>query len=240
MITEDFTKDVLSQLKDQKITPRPHWQYSLKNYGLWFLACLSTVLGALAVTTIIFILTDHDWDVLRYLDRSLFADIFISLPYLWLASLCLLLIIIFYNLRHTKGGYHYEAYKIISLSVLISVLLGIIMFYGGIGEEIHEGLMMRSSIYGRLVQTNRNLWAYPEQGLLSGNIKLINGDQGFIIEDLNGVMWVVATDTQTVWDCCGGHVATNTVIKVIGQKQGNNNFRAKNIRPWRKPPPVRR
>lgn len=239
MRTEDFTKDVLSQIKDQKITPRPHWQYSLKNYGLWFLACLSTILGALAVTVIIFILTDCDWDVFTYLDHNFWYQVIISLPYLWLASLMLLVAVIFYNLRHTKGGYRYGAYKIIGFSILVSVLLGIIMFYGGLGSQINEGLTSRLPMYGRLVRTNRNLWAYPEHGLLAGNIKLINGDQGFIVEDLNGMMWMVATDTQTIWDCCGGRVATNTVIKMIGKKQGDHNFRAKNIRPWKKSPPPR-
>jgi len=117
--------------------------------------------------------------------------------------------------------------------------LGLIMFYGGLGSKINEGLTRRLPMYGRLVRTNRHLWAYPEHGLLAGNIKLINGDQGFVVEDLNGVMWVVATDTQTIWDCCGEQAATNTVIKVIGQKQGDNNFRAKHIRPWKKLPPPR-
>lgn len=234
-MTEDFTKDVLSQIKDQRLAPRPRWQYSLKNYLLWCLVCLATVLGALAVTTIIYILTDYDWDVFKYLNHSLWYQIFVTLPYLWLASLTLLLVTIFYNLRHTKGGYHYEAYKIISLSVLISVLLGTIMFCSGFDSEIHEGLLERFPLYGRLVQTNRDVWVYPEQGLLAGHIIIFNDDQGFTLEDLHGNTWLVATNSQTIWDCCGGRpAATNTVIKLIGTKQGDKNFKAKNIRSWNK------
>ncbi len=234
MITEDFTKDVLSQIKDQKISPRPRWQFSLKNYLLWFLVFLATGLGALAVTTIIFLLTDYDWDVLSYLHCKAWSQIFVVLPYLWLVSLTFLLLTIFYNFRHIKGGYHYEAYKIIAASVSLSVLLGVIMFFCGIDSEIHERLMGKFPFYSRVVQTNRNLWIYPEAGLLAGSIKTINGDQGFFIEDLHGNIWMVATDTQTIWDCCDGRPATNTIIKIVGKKQGDNNFRARDIRRWNK------
>jgi uncharacterized membrane protein len=231
MMTEDFTKDVLSQIKDQKLAPRPRWQFTLKNYLLWALVGLATILGALAVTTIIFILTDYDWDVFVYLNRSFLVHVLMALPYLWLASLTLILVTIYYNFRHTKGGYHYEPYKIIGLSVFASLVLGTIMFWCGLDSEIHECLVDRLPLYGHLVQTNRDLWIYPEHGLLAGHITLFNDSQGFVFQDLHGTVWVVATDTQTIWDN-RLHPATNTIIKLIGERQDAQHFRVRNIRPW--------
>ena len=83
------SKKVLKTIEEKKITPKPRWHFVLKNYVFWFFLAITTFIGALAVTAVLFMLLDYDWDVFEYLDRGLFEHIFISIPYFWLAVLFL-------------------------------------------------------------------------------------------------------------------------------------------------------
>ena len=232
MNIEEFSKNVENEINKKQLIPTPRWHFLLKNYVIWLFALLATLLGSLAVSTIIFILTDHDWDIFRYLDRSLFEHIFISIPYIWLIILILLVSIVQYNVIHTKRGYRYKTSLVLIGSILLSIIFGGALFSLGINSEIHELFIEQVPLYRSAVYTKENIWIFPEKGLLSGTITAINEDK-FTLLDLNKKIWTITTTDDTKWE----NNLTPRIgekIKLIGAQNDVDEFSAFIIRPWNK------
>lgn len=232
MNTEEFSKNIENEINKKQLTPTPRWHFLLKNYVIWLFALLATLLGSLAVATIIFILTDHDWDIFRYLDRSLFEHIFISIPYIWLIILILLVSIVQYNVIHTKRGYKYKTSLVLIGSILCSILFGGALFSLGINSEIHELFLKQVPLYKNSIYTKENIWIFPEKGLLSGTIIEINNEE-FLLSDLNKKIWTITTSDDTKWET-DPTLKIGEKIKLIGAQNNINTFSAFIIRPWNK------
>ena len=163
-MNEQLSQTIVEQIKNQGLKPKPRWQFLLKNQVLWSLTLVASLLGGVAVATMIFILTDHDWDVFHYLDRSLFEHTVVSLPYLWLATLVVLIFAARYNFQHTRRGYRYAAAKVASLSLLVSLILGGLCHTAGFGSGLHNLFMEQLPFYQKLTYTKDDIWVYPEKG----------------------------------------------------------------------------
>jgi len=232
MNTEEFGKTIETKINEEQLTPTPRWHFLLKNYVIWSFALLTTFLGSLAVSTIIFILTDHDWDIFHYLDRSLFEHIFISIPYVWLIILMFLVSIVQYNVTHTKRGYRYKTSLVLIGSILFSIIFGGTLFSLGINSEIHELLIEQIPLYKSAIYTKENIWIFPEKGLLSGTIIAIN-ENGFTLLDLNKKIWDVTTPDDTKWEN-NVILKIGEKIKLIGTQNNIDEFSTFVIRPWNK------
>jgi hypothetical protein len=232
MNIEEFSKNIENEINENQLTPTTRWHFLLKNYVIWLFAFLATLLGSLAVSTIIFLLTEHDWDVFRYLNQSLFEYIFISIPYIWLAFLILLVFIIQFNVIRTKRGYRYKTSMVLIGSIVFSVILGSTLFLFGIDSEIHEIFLEQIPLYKNSIYTKENIWIFPEKGLLSGTITTIN-DDGFTLIDLNKKMWEIKISDKTEWEI-NPIPKIGEKIKLIGIQNDIKSFSALIIRPWNK------
>ena len=101
----DASKNILDKIKENKITPKPKWQFRLEQVGIWALAVLSLIIGAKAFAVIIFRLVNNDWEIREHLGRSLLNHALLTLPYLWIIVMVLFILLAYYNARHTKKGY---------------------------------------------------------------------------------------------------------------------------------------
>ncbi|MDD2696992.1 MAG: hypothetical protein PHE52_02450 [Candidatus Pacebacteria bacterium] len=233
----DISQKTLKTIEEKKITPEPRWHFLLKDYSLWFFFVFSVILGAMAVSAVLFMLTDSDWDVYEYLDRTLFEHVFVSMPYLWISILLFLLFIAYYNFEHTRRGYKYEIYKIIWGSVLISIVLGILLFFGGLGETIHGIFSRQVPFYNNIVYDKNDVWDNPQKGLLSGEIMSIENENEFLLRDFRGNVWQIRKEESLqCLDRCFDEslVQTGMQIKLIGQIGTDSVFFVKAIRPWYK------
>ncbi len=231
MKTEEFAKNIMDRVADRHLTPKPRWNFLLADAALWVGAALTTALGALAIAVVIFILTDHDWDVYRYLDRGPIEHFFASLPYLWLVFLALFVLAARYNFRHTRRGYRYETWVVTAASVVISLTLGASMYAAGLGQELHEYFSDALPLYERLVYTKNDIWIYPEKGLLSGRIDRLDDVRGFILTDFRGREWRVIDGPNIIWERQLRPDA-GVLVKLIGVQDGAGVFTAEIVRPW--------
>lgn len=223
-----LSQNILSLIQERQLKPRPRYLFLLKNYVLWAVFSAAVILGALAVSTILFMVTSHDWDVYEYLDRSLFGYIFVSLPYLWLVIFVLFIWLAYYYFRHTKHGYRYGFWLVTLVCVLASLWLGVLLFWGGLNSQIHDLFSKRLAIYNKLVYTKRDIWHYAEKGLLAGKIIETVGDHDFMLKDLSGDYWYVANEA----DDAGVVIQPGIKLKIIGQLQPDGSFEALSLRPW--------
>ena len=226
----DISQKVLRTIKAKKITPKSKWHFLLKNYVFWVLLSITIFISALAITTILFMLSDNDWDIFTYLDKSFLEYVLISIPYFWLLVLALFSGVTYFIFKHTRRGYHHRTYKVVIGSLLLSLGLGGILFECGLDSEIHETLSKQIPFYNNLVYTKENIWIFPDKGLLSGEVVDVKNKENFTLQDFNGKVWQIQGNDIDWPD--NFILLKGTRIKLIGERKGEHLFSVKIVKFW--------
>lgn len=225
----NISDKIIEKIREEKITPKPRWQFLLKYYVFWTIFGASIIVGSLSFAVILHTTLENDWDIYRYLDKSLFEYIFISLPYFWIILLAVLLWVAYYDYRHTKTGYRYQYYWIVLGSILISFILGLGSLRLGIGKEIDEIFARNIPYYNGTLKHKKEVWSHPEKGLLAGRIKTIIDEKDFNLEDFKGEIWEIR-ESNIVWH---ETPKIEEEVKLIGEKSDSCCiFFVKEIRSW--------
>jgi hypothetical protein len=230
----EIGEKAIEKIKEEKIAPRPRWQFFLKDYLIWLAFFVAVIIGGLAFCVIFFVFLSNDWDLYKYLRVNPLEHFIFSLPYLWVIVLLVFLALAYYNYKHTKSGYRYEAYAVLGLSILASVFLGFLFHFAfGLGEKIDNALSSNLPVYSRIhAYCNRqNIWSQPEKGLLGGRILNVGLEDGFDLEDFQGIIWQIEKDGQ-VFIREPVLVREGESVKLIGEKRAEKHFWAREIRSW--------
>jgi len=230
----NIAKQALEKIKEGKIKPKPRWEFIFKEYFLWFLACVSLLVGSLAVAVIIHMIKNNDWDLSEDASGGLFSFIFATLPYFWLILLLAFAILSYYNFKNTKSGYRLHFRLLISASILSSVFLGILFFNLGLGQEIDKAFSANLPFYEKLFIHRDRVWLNPERGFLAGRIASDVVNQEFELMDLRNKVWLV--HGQNCFVSPRVNLRKFEAIKIMGRKADDYNFVASQIRPWIGPP----
>jgi len=232
---ENLGDKVLRKIKEEKIRPRPRWQFLLEEYIIWLFFFASLILGALAFCVTLHIFSANDWDLYRYLHTSLVGHILISIPYLWIVFLSIFIWVAYYNFKYTKSGYRRETYLIVGLSVVGSLLLGAFLNTLGTGEKIEDAVAASVPIYEKITccANRKDIWVQPANGLLAGSIIAVIDSRNFELKDFFGTNWRVQEDDDTL-EYAPLEFKANEKVKIIGEKEPNFVFWAREVRPWKK------
>jgi len=223
-------RDVLEKIKEKKIQPKPKWMYSLKDVLFWTVFSISLVLGSISTSLIIFILRNNDWDLYSKLGHGLIKFIFITFPYFWLIFLVFFLIASYYNFKKTKSGYKYNPLLIILINILISIILGSILYISGLGAKLEDSLERSMPPYGKMFYQRHEMWDKPEKGLIGGKIIVFENNNSFKIISLKEKEWYIVGKDPIIHPKLilqeGGRV------KIIGKALDGSVFEAEEIRPF--------
>ncbi len=226
----DIDKNIIEKIKSGEITKKPKWLFVVEHIGLWVLLGSTVLIGGAASGVIFFSLTDHDWEMYEMVGKTFFEFLIISLPYFWIILLIILSLVIYIEFKNTKTGYRYMPHFIIGGAILLSVALGGIGHFLGVGETVHELASNNIPFYEDFIYDKKDIWSHPERGLISG--KITKRDEGkFELTDWNGGVWEVYT-SGTIWN----GVATDTMnrkIKIFGTKNEDSTFSAEEINDWK-------
>lgn len=222
------SEEIFNKIKEEGITPKPKWQFLLKNYFIWGVFVFSVVLGSVSLSVAIFFIKNNDWDVYRYLGGNFATQMFGDLPYLWIVFMFFFLGLAYYNARHTEQGYKYKAYSLILISILASFLGGTALAYQKIGHIIDGYVADRLPYYQGYDYKMSRVWNNPQKGLLGGRVVKIDGPYNVYVE-LNNKPWVVEINKDIVE---ASNISTGTQIKLIGKECGDVCFFADEIRYW--------
>ncbi|MFA6391525.1 MAG: hypothetical protein WCW66_02050 [Patescibacteria group bacterium] len=234
---EDTSKQVLAKIEQEKITPKPKWQFRLEQVGLWFLAVISVLIGSNAFAVIIFVMVNNDWEVLELMERNPVAHTLSTIPYLWIVVLVLFVLLAYYNTRHTNKGYRYSTYGIVIGSVLASLLVGTILYSVGFAPGV-DRMMRRMPGANMLMHNREEIWNHPEKGFIAGEIIGVeSGTTEFEIVDLNDDEWFVNANNAIIFPSVV--IQEGELIRIIGQADGQQYvFEAVRIMPWQIGPPT--
>jgi hypothetical protein len=218
---ENITNKVLSAIKNKK--PSSKWRFKLKDYTIWTTGILVVLVGSLATAVIIYMIANNDFGVRDQIGISFLELILMSMPLYWILVTMLLVVVAYYNFRHTSTGYRYKLMTIALGTVLTSIILGSVFYCVGLGQVIDKTFSERVPIYDRFGNPRKMLWVNPEEGRLAGKVIFVGSDD-FKMVDFHGDDWVVEPILINLKEF--------DVISIFGEKTDHNHFRAKKIMPF--------
>jgi hypothetical protein len=227
------SQKILEKIKEKKIKPTPKWHFLLKNYFIWAAFAISVLIGSLSFSVMLYILTDSNWGIYKYLDKNFAEYLLLSLPYFWILFIIAFILLSYYNYKHTKKGYKYASYLVIILSVVISFVFGGTLFAFGLGEKIDQVLSNNIPYYQqKIIEDKIEKWHHPEKGLLIGTVEKAISDEEVIVKDFEKKEWKVKLEEKIPKEILEKRI--NQEIRMIGKKQGEEGFAAKAIKGCRR------
>lgn len=218
---------ILEKIKQANVKPTPKWEFWLRNLALWLFFVIAIVVGSLATSVVIFTIVHADW-ASRLPDFSPLKKLLVNIPYVWLAIMLLFVVVAYFNFRQTKKGYRYSAYWVVMASVLISVVLGSVVYAVGGGERLEQLVYERVPFYQQMIKFRARPFVSPEQGLIGGVVVEINSDTVEVI-DFTGRTWLIPTTSQ--------NLEVGQRVRISGQQATVQEFEAERIEEWFRPGP---
>lgn len=228
-INEGFGPKLLEKIKEEKIAPKPRWQFLLKKYVVLVSGVAALIIGGLATSVTIYFFQDNGLNVYQKMDGSPLKFIFLTMPYFWLIFLAFFIFILYYNLKHTDKGYRYSIAAVSAVSIILSLFLGVIFFQLGIGRLIDDVLGERTPLYSSVINQQIAFWDAPEDGRLTGLVVSQISESEFILLDMDRQIWQVITAPEYFF--FPGIIQIRRPIRVIGVKINDQVFQAREVMP---------
>ncbi|MEA2098098.1 MAG: hypothetical protein U9P70_03435 [Patescibacteria group bacterium] len=222
------SQKLLEKIQSEKITQKPRKQFIFKNIFFWTLFIFSIAIGGLSFSVILFAFNQTDFDLLSHVPNSKIELLLGLLPFFWIISCFIFLLISIFGIRHTKTGYRYSPLLVFGSSIVLSIILGIIFFFAGGGEKMERIFSKNISVYKSLEERKISRWSRPEDGFLSG--KIVKKEENLIIEDWNEKEWRIDFENAVIKGRLS--LEKNEKIKMIGEISKDNIFIATQIGPW--------
>lgn len=151
MNEKEIEQKIIEEIKAKHIEPKPKWQFILEHFLIWVLFVLLIFIGSLMFSTIFFIIL-HSEKAIPIMRLGLLKRIFLNIPYFWIFLFSIFLFLAYVNFKHTKKGYRFSGYLIISLIFLISVLFGILAHGAGMGARIEGATFRKFPPYRKIME----------------------------------------------------------------------------------------
>ena len=236
----DVSQNILEKIKKEHIKPAPKWHFMLKKSVIWGLFAVSLILGSIAFSIILLQINDVEWDLYEKAG-GLAGLIFLVIPYFWIIFIIGFLFLGYYNFKHTETGYKYNTLYVVLISIGTSMFLGTALYAFGISEHLEDKFFENIPFYKEMNPGKRQMWVMEERGLLGGKVIEIKSADEFDLEDFKGKIWLIKVE-QLPPPALGlpkppkpnFKPKPGDLVKVIGEKENEDVFRAKDVRPWRK------
>lgn len=211
--------NIIEKIKHNTITPKTKLYFLLKKISLWFLVVFTIFLGSLSFSVILF----------SFANAIELGGFVKALPILWILSLSVLILATHFFVRTTEKGYRYKWWIIVSSSIVVSLILGSVLFAVKVGSFVDNAIGKRVSSYQAVPNQIENRWNNPENGLLSGMIISIQ-DNSLIIRDNKNIMWNI--DIANIPEVDRELLSQVQNIRIIGNIEDSDTFTACAFIPW--------
>lgn len=220
---------LIEHIKTQGIHPVPKWHFVLKKTLVYSVFIAAVLLGALAFSIILFSIQQTDFKILSHITHSR-LELFLSLlPFVWIISLIIALLLGVFSMRQTPKGYKVTFIKLAGYNTALSVLIGTGLFMSGGASYLENAFAVHIGLYESIQEKKVALWSMPEQGFLSGQIEKVYADT-LRLTDFKHHIWIVTFKDAFVAPVV--RLEKGEVIKLIGKQKNSGNFDAAEIRPW--------
>lgn len=226
-----FDQKLVEKIKEEKMAPKPRWHFLLKNQVVWLAGALSLLIGAAAVSVMIYLLKNNGWELQAQTNKSALEFLLLTLPYFWIVFLGIFVFVLYYNVKHTATGYRYPVWVIAAFGVLASILLGSIFHVFAIGQKIDNVLGVRAPLYEVVINRQLSFWFNPAEGRLAGVVAIGVADGNFYLIDPAGEAWQIISNNLSDGAHMSDFLRVGEPVNIIGAVVDDNKFRADFIRP---------
>jgi hypothetical protein len=212
---DNFANRVLERIEEKHLTPRPRYEFILKNYFFWTLGALAVIIGAIAFSATLFEIENVDWRLSAATHSSFFSFFLAAVPFVWILALALFILIGYINIRLTNHGYRYPLTIIALGAVLTSITLGIGLYAIGFGGRIDEAIGDHPPFYRPILAAEHDWWLAPDKGLLGGQVVSAASDiSSFALRDFSGHVWNIDGSNLRGPDLAV--VARGGIVRIVG------------------------
>ena len=192
-----ISEQILKRIEEERAVPRARSYFIFRNVVMWLLAGLALLLGALAASSIIFRI--HNAGIVfppRESRLEDFYDLLTLIPIIWLIVLALFGYLAYREIRKTKQGYKYELSTLLLVMIVVSGILGAMLYKLGSGYALDNFAGRHFPFHHNVEMLQRERWLDPLRGLLIGEVaEKLSG--AFVLIDPRGVRWQVSYGTTT-------------------------------------------
>ena len=226
-----LSKSVINKIKREKIKPIPHWQFVILHVLLWSAFLIAIILGAMAFSVIFRLVGGVEWEIVRRIGMGPIHGFFFILPYLWLIVLGIVLYLASKLFEITKRGYRYKHVIVVLISIAISLFIGMVFHFVGVGHSIERNLIQHVGPYAKWSEVRDKVMVAPDKGVLVGRVIDIKPEKELMIIDFMGEKWIVDISKAIAKDNFKPEVGFP--VGMIGEKIKEGIFKADRIMPWR-------
>lgn len=230
-----LTEKTLAVIAKEHIQPIPLWRSQWKNIAYWIGTILLVTFSALAAALSIHALFEIDWDAY---EKAHFSFLQILLSGAPLFSTTLLIIFLLGSvafLHRTRRGYRYPASMLIGFFLLGSGTLGYFIEGSPIDEPAERFFLFAvphaEEIQASLLPSAERQWSQPERGLLGGAV-LSSDETDLRLLDTSKNLWTVDYSDAALDEKV--YLEPYEDVKIIGDQEGERQFKATEIRKWEK------
>ena len=220
---------IIEKIKEENIRPIPKWYFNSKNIGVLLIFVMSVLIGAASFSVILFSIQQAEFNLIGHLDHSRIELVLGLLPFFWIITLMIFLIIAIYSFQRSRKGYKFDWPRLVGYSTAFSILLGTLCFIGGGAQWLDQTFEARLDIYESIDEKKKKVWMNPSNGYLAGSIEGLTGDALRLI-DFNEDVWEISYDNAFIAPPV--FLEKGEKIKLVGEVTGVNQFKAEQIRPW--------
>jgi hypothetical protein len=224
-----FSEDVLRTINEKHISPKPKWEFLIRDWAVWTAGAISILIGGMAVALMITIVRTDDLIILRETKNAGIGLAMVLFPYFWIAVFIGFLFLARLNLKHTKRGYRLTLPVFAGISIALSIILGVCFYDAGISQMIDSALTGRPGRFLEFVHPRADLWTRPDEGMLGGVIIEIKDERTFLLNDFSNRSWLVHIRQAEI---DANELPVHARIRCTGTQIGQNEFTANHISPW--------
>lgn len=213
MENKTISQIALDKIKENGIKPISKNIFNIKRVIFWSLVGFSLVVGAVSFSVILSILSNNDWHLYN---KFGFSFIFKTLPYFWFISILFLAVIGEIYYRKTILGYRHRTVMIVFAYMIISMIMGFVLYITGLGDTVDESLSRNVPVYHGVMFDKDKFWSNRESGLISGRIILVDGEKINII-DFNNKVWPINVRDAVVIG--RAQIKEGELVKIVGDRK---------------------
>jgi hypothetical protein len=223
------SKNIMEQIKDGAIKPRPRWRFVLMNILLIISLALAIVAGGMVMSLVFLQLFNLEWEFVS-LGGEHGPTLVGVLPVIWMLLLIIMLLLSVWVFERMERGYRYHPAWLLLAAIVLSVVLGGILYMTKGAELIEDTLRSSLPPYQELENAREIMFLNPERGLLPGKIIEITLPDGLELEDLRGNVWDISFQPGLADKPAIQKLQVGQMILAIGVKSDDDQFMAQEIR----------
>lgn len=226
---EETVQKVMEAIEQKKLSPIPRWKFILKYTTLWIFGVFSILSGAVAFSLVLLLVLNEDWVEYKLLHGSFLNALFRMFPFVWGITFVVFLLVAYMAIRHTKHGYRFRLWSIVGVNILLSLILGIVLYVAGMSHWVDSGLGRHMPGYTPVERLREARWFNPEEGRISGEVIDVKVTENtFLLRDLMGNTWYVQVTLAKENNL--DEIVVGTTVGVVGEVIEQGVFNARRIK----------